>query len=57
MSCEKRTLAMKGAAAQNEKVLSLKVTVLGWRDGWAVKSNDYSSRSPEFNSQQPHCGS
>jgi len=25
-----------------------------WRDGWAVKSTDCSSWSPEFNSQQPH---
>ena len=30
---------------------------LGWRDGSAVKSTDCSSRSPEFNSQQPHGGS
>jgi hypothetical protein len=29
----------------------------GWRDGSAVKSTDYSSRGPEFNSQQPHGGS
>jgi hypothetical protein len=28
-----------------------------WSDGSAVKSNDYSSRTPEFNSQQPHGGS
>jgi hypothetical protein len=26
----------------------------GWRDGSAVKSIDYSSKGPEFNSQQPH---
>jgi hypothetical protein len=26
----------------------------GWRDGSAVESTDYSSRGPEFNSQQPH---
>ena len=30
---------------------------LDWRDGLAVKSNDCSSRGPEFNSQQPHSGS
>jgi hypothetical protein len=29
----------------------------GWRDGLALKSTDCSSRSPEFNSQQPHGGS
>jgi hypothetical protein len=29
----------------------------GWRDVSAVKSTVYSSRDPEFNSQQPHCGS
>jgi hypothetical protein len=29
----------------------------GWRDGSMVKSTDSSSRSPEFNSQQPHGGS
>jgi hypothetical protein len=29
----------------------------GWRDGSAVKTTDYSSRGPEFNSQQPHGGS
>jgi hypothetical protein len=28
----------------------------GWRDGSAVKSTDYSSRGPEFNSQQAHGG-
>jgi hypothetical protein len=28
-----------------------------WRDGSVVKSTDYSSRSPEFNSQLPHGGS
>jgi hypothetical protein len=26
----------------------------GWRDGSEVKSTMYSSRGPEFNSQQPH---
>jgi hypothetical protein len=26
----------------------------GWRDGSAVKSTDYSSGDPEFNSQQSH---
>jgi hypothetical protein len=30
---------------------------LGWRDGSAVKSTDYSSEGPEFKSQQPHGGS
>jgi hypothetical protein len=29
----------------------------GWRGGSVVKSNDRSSRGPEFNSQQPHGGS
>jgi hypothetical protein len=29
----------------------------GWREGSAVKSSDYSSRGPEFNSQQSHGGS
>jgi hypothetical protein len=29
----------------------------GWRDGSAVKSNDCSSRGPEFDSQQPRGGS
>jgi hypothetical protein len=28
-----------------------------WRDGSAVKNTDCSYRGPEFNSQQPHCGS
>jgi hypothetical protein len=28
-----------------------------WRDGSMVKNTDCSSRSPEFNSQQPHGGS
>jgi hypothetical protein len=31
-----------------------KCPVVGWRDGSMVKSTDYSSRCPEFNSQQPH---
>ena len=26
----------------------------GWRDGSAGRGTDYSSRGPEFNSQQPH---
>jgi hypothetical protein len=30
---------------------------VGWRDDSVVKSIDYSSRDPEFNSQQPHGGS
>jgi len=29
----------------------------GWRGGSVVKSNDCSSRGPEFKSQQPHGGS
>jgi len=29
----------------------------GWKDGSVVKSTDYSSRGPEFKSQQPHGGS
>jgi hypothetical protein len=37
--------------------LMLEGKKLGWRDGSAVKSTDYSSRCPEFNSQQPHGGS
>jgi hypothetical protein len=28
-----------------------------WRESSAVKSTDYSSRGPKFNSQQPHGGS
>jgi hypothetical protein len=31
--------------------------VRGWRDGSVVKRTDYSSRGPEFNSQQPNGGS
>jgi hypothetical protein len=27
---------------------------MGWRDGSVAKSTDFSSRGPEFNSQQPH---
>ena len=30
---------------------------MGWRDGSVVKSTDWSSRGPEFNSLQPHGGS
>ena len=29
---------------------------MGWRDSPEVKSTDYSSRGPEFNSQHPHGG-
>ena len=32
-------------------------TNMDWRDGSVVKSTDYSSRGPEFKSQQPHGGS
>ena len=36
----------------------MKLTVSeGWRDGSAAKLTGYSSRGPEFNSQQPHCDS
>jgi hypothetical protein len=35
----------------------LEIANLGWRDGSAVKSTDYSSKGPEFKSQQPHGGS
>jgi hypothetical protein len=35
----------------------LKVGLLGWRDGSAVKTTDCSSKGPEFKSQQPHGGS
>jgi hypothetical protein len=31
--------------------------LLGWRDGSVVKSNNCSSRGPEFNFQQPPGGS
>jgi hypothetical protein len=31
--------------------------IWGWRDVSVVKSPDSSSKCPEFNSQQPHCGS
>jgi hypothetical protein len=34
----------------------IKVGIEGWRDGSVVKSTDYSSRGPEFKSQQPHGG-
>jgi hypothetical protein len=30
---------------------------LGWRDSSSVKSTDFSIRGPEFNYQQPNCGS
>jgi hypothetical protein len=33
-----------------------KVFLGGWRDGSAVKSTDFFTRGPEFNSQQPHGG-
>jgi hypothetical protein len=32
------------------------VYVWGWRDGSALKKTEFSSRNPEFNSQQPHGG-
>jgi hypothetical protein len=35
----------------------LKLLSEDWRDGSVVKNTDYSSRGPEFNSQQPHGGS
>jgi hypothetical protein len=31
-----------------------KIHDMSWRDGSVVKSNDCSSKSPEFNFQQPH---
>jgi hypothetical protein len=40
-----------------ENIHQLRVVAGGWRDGSEVKSTDYSSRDPEFNSQQPHGGS
>jgi hypothetical protein len=35
----------------------LRVEAMGWRDGSAGKSTDYSSKGPEFKSQKPHGGS
>jgi hypothetical protein len=35
----------------------LKEVSWGWRDGSAVKSTNYSSKGPEFKSQQPRGGS
>ena len=35
----------------------VKMGIWGWRDGSEVNSTGCSSRSPEFNSQQPHGGS
>ena len=35
----------------------VKIPGRGWRDGSEVKSTDYSSRGPGFNSQQQHGGS
>ena len=29
---------------------------MGWRDGSGVKNADFSSKDPEFNSQQPSSG-
>ena len=37
--------------------ITLKIKFVGWRDGSKVKSTGYSSKGPEFNSQQPHGGS
>jgi hypothetical protein len=36
--------------------LLLRSVLRGRRDGSEVKSTDFSSRGPEFNSQQPHGG-
>jgi hypothetical protein len=41
-------------ANNNKQVRSM---LEGWRDGSVVKGTDGSSKSPEFNSQQPHGGS
>ena len=38
-------------------VITINVTLRGWRDSSVVKSIDCSSRGPEFNSQQLHGGS
>jgi hypothetical protein len=35
----------------------IKKRPMGWKDDSVVKSTDCSSRSPKFNSQQPHGGS
>jgi hypothetical protein len=43
--------------ATNRPVSNIKKQGGGWRDGLAVKSTDYPSEGPEFNSQQPHGGS
>jgi hypothetical protein len=38
---------------RSEMLFKKKKKLLGWRDGSAVKSTEY-SRGPEFKSQQPH---
>jgi hypothetical protein len=37
--------------------VAIKIFEEGWRDDSAVKSTGYSSRGPEFKSQQPYGGS
>jgi hypothetical protein len=44
----------ENSGVKQEYNSKLKRTPMGWRDGSVVKSTDYSSRGPEFKSQQPH---
>jgi hypothetical protein len=49
--------SQKNKKGRRKRSLSISLGCGGWRDGSVVKSTDCSSRSPEFNSQQPHGGS
>jgi hypothetical protein len=40
-----------------EEVVGVRGRRQGWRGGSAVKSTDYSSKGPEFKSQESHGGS
>ena len=54
---QKQNKTKQNKTKQN-KIVNEKLKVIpGLERGSVVKSTDYSTRGPEFNSQQPHSGS
>ena len=55
---ENKTKTKQNKTKQKKKIVNEKLKVIpGLERGSVVKSTDYSTRGPEFNSQQPHSGS
>jgi hypothetical protein len=52
--CSFSSLVSPASCSQSSPPLFQFRKGLGWRDGSAFKSTDFSSKGPEFKTQQPH---